>query len=96
MKNLTIPEGVSQKHIFIDLCRFIPKEGLPDRAAANSFFGLISTIQYNSVYDQCHTKRRIWRGPTIPSFGITTTKIFKDMFLQHMPHLYCGTTQFVN
>ena len=41
-------------------------------------------------YNRCHTKRMISGTPaTNRSFGVTTTKIFKDVFLQHTPHIAC-------
>ena len=36
------------------------------------------------VYSRCHTKRRICEAPsTNGSFGMTTTRIFKDGFLRY-------------
>ncbi len=47
------------------------------------------------VYSCCHTKRRIGSTPLAnPAFGMTTTKIFKDMYLQYTTHIYELLTPF--
>ena len=40
------------------------------------------------IYSWCHTKKGIGRALSVnPSFGLTTTKILKDVFLQYMHQL---------
>ncbi len=45
------------------------------------------TVKFYILNSRCHTKRRIGGAPSAnPSFGITTTKLFKDTLLQHTSH----------
>ncbi len=82
-----------KKCIFKDLWQIVIRnEGLADMAPPillliwHQLYNIICEYCRLQMYCQCHTKGRIDGVPSAnPSFGMIT--IFKDTFLQHMPHI---------